>query len=83
MVSGFRLSSLFLFLVCLAVWLAFFAICLIYKNAADGKSGIAKPIIQTIIAAFNGLPFSRFYFQFLSATLNNKAAEFFTAKPTK
>ena len=37
---------------CVGCWLAFIAI-VNYKNAADGKSGIAKPIIQTVIAALN------------------------------
>ena len=58
---------------CVGCWLAFFAI-VNYKNAADGKSGIAKPIIQTIIAALM-VAISRFI-PILSATLNNKAAEF-------
>ena len=35
---------------CVGCWLSFLAI-VNYKNAADGKSGIAKPIIQTVIAS--------------------------------
>lgn len=58
---------------CVGCWLAFIAIGN-YKNAADGKSGIAKPIIQTVIASLM-VAISRFI-PILSDTLNNKAAEF-------
>lgn len=58
---------------CVGCWLAFIAI-VNYKNAADGKSGIAKPIIQTVIASLM-VAISRFI-PILSDTLNNKAAEF-------
>ncbi|MDU4229803.1 MAG: hypothetical protein E7I02_17745 [Klebsiella grimontii] len=58
---------------CVGCWLAFIAI-VNYKNAADGKNGMAKPIIQTIIAALM-VAISRFI-PILSDTLNNKAAEF-------
>lgn len=58
---------------CVGCWLAFIAI-VNYKNAADGKSGITKPIIQTILSALM-VAISRFI-PILSATLNNKAAEF-------
>ena len=58
---------------CVGCWLAFLAI-VNYKNAADGKSGIAKPIVQTVIASLM-VAISRFI-PILSDTLNNKAAEF-------
>ena len=58
---------------CVGCWLAFIAI-VNYKNAADGKNGIAKPIVQTIISALM-VAISRFI-PILSETLNNKAAEF-------
>ncbi|EGS6813482.1 hypothetical protein I5A55_005032 [Salmonella enterica] len=58
---------------CVGCWLAFLAI-VNYKNAADGKSGIAKPIVQTVIASLM-VAISKFI-PILSDTLNNKAAEF-------
>jgi len=58
---------------CVGCWLAFIAI-VNYKNAADGKSGIAKPIVQTVVASLM-VAISRFI-PILSDTLNNKAAEF-------
>ena len=42
---------------CVGCWLAFIAI-VNYKNAADGKSGIAKPIIQNNIKRTYGRYFS-------------------------
>jgi uncharacterized membrane protein len=58
---------------CVGCWLAFLAI-VNYKNAADGKSGIAKPIVQTVIASLM-VAISRFI-PILSDTLNNKALSF-------
>jgi hypothetical protein len=65
-------SFVVVFFWCVGCWLAFLAI-VNYKNAADGKSGIAKPIVQTVIASLM-VAISRFIP--ILDTLNNKAAEF-------
>uniref|UniRef100_UPI0010F44461 hypothetical protein n=1 Tax=Klebsiella quasipneumoniae TaxID=1463165 RepID=UPI0010F44461 len=67
--------SYFIVVLCgvVGIWIAFIAINN-YKNAADGKVGISKPIFQTIIASLM-VAVARFI-PILSDTLNNKAAAF-------
>lgn len=55
------------------IWIAFIAI-VGYKNAGEGKGGIAKPIFQTILAAL--MVAAARFFPILSETIEGKSTEF-------